>query len=580
VYEVGRGKADITCYQPGTELLGWAMPHNRAEGVAMPLSARAIAFRHAPTGQTAVLVTCELGFIAHSLVQGVTDALGADHAELGVTERNLVLAATHTHSGPGGFSHDLLYTLSTPGYCEHVYTGIVAGITRAVVDAVRSLRPASLTLARGRFPLSVPVCFNRSTPAFNRNPDVAPSPFAQRDLATDREMTLLLARDLQGRPLASINWFAVHGTSIHAENRLIHPDNKGFAAELLEAWGRGEGDPDYVGAFAQESAGDVTPNFRWSARRHKMIGASDDDFESARVSGAFQFDLARRLHDDPGAPEVSGPIDAAIDFIDFRDFEVSPDFTGGIEGRRTGFARVGMPFMEGTAEGPGPLRELRFLNRGLSAAVRARKELARRLGWHPDGALDSHGPMYPFLETGAGGDGRAFGAFQMGNPVLPGWFDPVVAEVHRMRALGGVSSTPWTDNVMPIQIVQIGPLALAALPNEPTTVSGRRLRALLLQELAPRGVEHVVIAGYANAYSGYLTTFEEYQAQLYEGGCTQFGQWSLAAYQTAFRALARRMAAPTALRPPYKGPRPYRVPRHELDARRHEVASSGKAWFR
>ena len=46
-----------------------------------------------------------------------------------------------------------------------------------------------------------------------------------------------------------------------------------------------------------------------------------------------------------------------------------------------------------------------------------------------------------------------------------------------------------------------------------------------------------MLCPYANAYSGYVTTFEEYQLQLYEGGHCLFGQWSLAALQTAFKRM-------------------------------------------
>jgi len=51
----------------------------------------------------------------------------------------------------------------------------------------------------------------------------------------------------------------------------------------------------------------------------------------------------------------------------------------------------------------------------------------------------------------------------------------------------------------------------------------------------------VILSPYANAYSGYITTYEEYQVQCYEGGHTVFGEWTLAAYQTKFKELALQM---------------------------------------
>lgn len=40
----------------------------------------------------------------------------------------------------------------------------------------------------------------------------------------------------------------------------------------------------------------------------------------------------------------------------------------------------------------------------------------------------------------------------------------------------------------------------------------------------------LVIAGLTNTYSSYVTTFEEYQAQRYEGASTIFGPHTLDAY--------------------------------------------------
>ena len=51
----------------------------------------------------------------------------------------------------------------------------------------------------------------------------------------------------------------------------------------------------------------------------------------------------------------------------------------------------------------------------------------------------------------------------------------------------------------------------------------------------------MILSPYANAYSGYITTFEEYQVQCYEGGHTVFGEWTLAAFQTKFKELANEM---------------------------------------
>jgi neutral ceramidase len=122
--------------------------------------------------------------------------------------------------------------------------------------------------------------------------------------------------------------------------------------------------------------------------------------------------------------------------------------------------------------------------------------------------------------------------------------------------------------VLPLQIFLIGDLAIAALPSEFTTVAGRRLRATLLETLRPRGVVKVVLTSYANAYSGYVCTREEYAHQRYEASHTVFGKWTLAAYRSEFRELARRLVARDEQRAPVT--QPTGVSARELSRRLHD----------
>jgi len=88
-------------------------------------------------------------------------------------------------------------------------------------------------------------------------------------------------------------------------------------------------------------------------------------------------------------------------------------------------------------------------------------------------------------------------------------------------------------------------------------MSGRRLRATIHQALQDAGVANnntlVVIAGLANAYSQYITTWEEYAIQRYEAASTLFGPNTLAAYQQLYYGLATALATHTPYPP---GPTP------------------------
>ena len=51
----------------------------------------------------------------------------------------------------------------------------------------------------------------------------------------------------------------------------------------------------------------------------------------------------------------------------------------------------------------------------------------------------------------------------------------------------------------------------------------------------------VVIAGLSNAYTHYITTYEEYQRQRYEAASTIFGPHTLRAYMQQYSYLTEKM---------------------------------------
>ena len=103
----------------------------------------------------------------------------------------------------------------------------------------------------------------------------------------------------------------------------------------------------------------------------------------------------------------------------------------------------------------------------------------------------------------------------------------------------GLAKPPAQEQVLPIGLVRIGHLVLAAGPAEFTTMAGRRIREPW-PEYSASILRHVVVAGYANDYAGYVTTREEYESQQYEGGHTLFGPWTEAAYRQEYVPLLTR----------------------------------------
>ena len=84
----------------------------------------------------------------------------------------------------------------------------------------------------------------------------------------------------------------------------------------------------------------------------------------------------------------------------------------------------------------------------------------------------------------------------------------------------------WDPSTLPMQIFRVGQLFIVSVPSEFTTMSGRRMRKALYDIVRASGVVsadeeiYITIAGLANGYSSYVTTYEEFQAQRYEGKIT------------------------------------------------------------
>jgi neutral ceramidase len=117
----------------------------------------------------------------------------------------------------------------------------------------------------------------------------------------------------------------------------------------------------------------------------------------------------------------------------------------------------------------------------------------------------------------------------------------------------------WDPEIVPLQILRLGNVFILSVPGELTTMAGRRLRNSVRSILeagnlvAPGQKVHVTIAGLANNYASYITTYEEYQAQRYEAASTIFGPHTLDGYIQEFNRLARDMVAGT---PSIAGPLP------------------------
>jgi neutral ceramidase len=471
-------------------MLGYGKSSQRTRGLHMRLRSRAFVFVSHDTGQRILLSINDLPMVFESVHSEVLSRL-SDLYGLAYSDRNVLITATHTHCGPGGYSHHLLYNSNTGGFRSLTFEAIVDGIIEAAVRAHRDLAPTELMLGHGELH---DASSNRSPAAFERNPL---EDRAQFPGGIDPQTTVL-AMKRKDDVVGVINWFPTHCTSMTNRNLLISSDNKGYAAYHWERLTEGidyldDEPPSFISAFAQTNAGDMSPNLN----HRPGSGPTENQFDNTRIIGERQYEAAAAALKE--AVPLEGPVDSVITYVNLASCEVAAEFTGDGKPHRTGSACGGAASFAGTDEGPGFAGFRQGRNRfwdGLATSV-----------WYR---------LFPRLREAQAPKGI----------VVPGGL------INRVL--------PLAQERVPVQLLRIGPLHLLTIPGEATIVAGLRLRRAVANVLGI-SITNVVVAGYSNAYIHYVTTPEEYELQRYEGGSTLFGRWELGAFQQTAVHLAEAM---------------------------------------
>ncbi|KAK4340607.1 hypothetical protein RND71_039108 [Anisodus tanguticus] len=570
-YLIGLGSYDITGPAADVNMMGYANMEQIASGVHFRLRARTFIVAE-PQGKRVAFVNLDACMASQIVTIKVLERLKARYGNL-YTEQNVAISGIHTYAGPGGYLQYVVYIVTSLGFVRQSFDAVVNGIEQSIIQAHENLRPGSIFVNKGEL---LDAGVNRSPSAYLNNPA------GERDkykYDVDKEMTLLKYVDDEWGPVGSFNWFATHGTSMSRTNSLISGDNKGAAARFMEDWFdqknmqtsnfniskaselprrvsniiptvrrkhhellelaasfqsspgksvtrlmsvarrvrsalRLADRPKFVSAFCQTNCGDVSPNVLGAFCtdtglpcdfNHSTCGGKNelcygrgpgypDEFESTRIIGERQFKKAVELFD-KATEQVKGKVDYRHTYLDFSKLEVTvPNEGGSTETVKTCPAAMGFAFAAGTTDGPGAF-DFKLVRNLLKTPGEEQKKCQ-----HPKPIL---------LDTG-----------EMKVP-----YD-------------------WAPSILPIQILRIGQLVILSVPGEFTTMAGRRLRDAVKTALTSGGTKefdsniHVVIAGLTNTYSQYITTFEEYQIQRYEGASTLYGPHTLSAYIQQFKMLA------------------------------------------
>jgi neutral ceramidase len=483
----GVGKADITP-RTGYYLGGWTRQDRVAQGQHTRLWTRALVLQRGD--RKVALVAVDLFMVPGGLVKHVGDAL----ASRGFSESNLLISASHTHSGPGGYANFKTFNtaapslgtvtdplsffrlLDAPPADPQLYSFLVRQVTSAVrrADADRGRAVAGW----GRAEIHG-LTQNRSIEAHLAGHGIvkargqgsaAEDPAGVAHTIDPSVNVMRVDKLVRGRrvPIGGWSTFADHGTVTKSSFQYYNQDHHGSALQVFERKVRRAG---------RVPRGQLVLN---------VYGNSNEGDQSAGL-----------VRDGPAASDYVGRVEAAAMLRAWRraGSELAPEPELDLRWTRTCFCgqateggnvadypMIGFPFLTGSEEERGPLFDVTHVP-----------------------LEDTRSPL------------------------------PVPGQGHK---LGIPLSQANVPKAVPLMAVRVGDGLIVTMPGEPTAAVGERLRAAVS---SASGMERVIVSGLANEFIQYFTTPEEYDRQHYEGGSTLYGPLSANLLRQELAELARRL---------------------------------------
>lgn len=512
-YQIGVGRADCTGPPNQIIFMGYAHPPQRGNGLHLRQFSRAYIVDDG--NKRVVYVAFDGSMVSHAVKRDVVSKLQELYGNI-YSMDNILLSASHTHGGPGGYMMYFLYDVTIFGFVRETYQSLVDGIFNSIVRAHENLQSGRIYIGETEVKGA---SRNRSPTSYLLNPE------EERALYEgDTDTTLIQMRFVNDndKVIGAINWFATHSVSMNNSNLLISSDNVGYAAVLLEQemntnYRPGKG--PFVSTFALSSFGDTSPNT--NSPKCEFTGAicdllsapcpsvdglcfasgpGRDQFESTKIIAEKMYQGARKILAESIGREVRGDVNFVHQFVDFSTYQVSEEVKGCVPA-------LGINFASGTTDGPGiPVTEIDFdAFLGPDSPI---ADLVREFASPTAEDIVCHAPKPILLATG--------------RFTFP--FD-------------------WQPSIVPTQLLKIGDVVLAAVPAETTTMAGRRLRRRVRDAFiqAGGGDVQVITSDLSNMYSSYVVTPEEYQAQRYEAAFTIFGPNTLSMYIDQFENMSRAL---------------------------------------
>lgn len=232
-FYLGVGRRIITP-EVGGNLFGYS-PDVYSESVYDDLTATVFAFCQGD--ERAILVSINVGNIQTELSDEIRNGLGKKY---NVKFENIILSATHTHSGPNTVG---MYGWGDVDreYCDSIF---IPQIFAAADEAFGSLTPVKVGTATGESLIGV----NRRAFVENNQIWFGEKPWG----CVDTKMTIISFRNEDGKTIANMVHYGVHGTTAGLNHEITRDLTGGLVDRLDELTGG-------ITAFFNGTEGDVSP---------------------------------------------------------------------------------------------------------------------------------------------------------------------------------------------------------------------------------------------------------------------------------------------------------------------------------
>jgi hypothetical protein len=282
-YKAGAASVCITPDEP-LWLAGYAARTTPALGKLTDLYAGALALED-DAGQRFVIASMDLIAITRAIAEPVAEAVEARH---GLSRKQLLLTATHTHYAPEFRPEKQLFFNVPAEYgakLPAVAAKLIEALTNVIDQALARLEPVRL-FAR------------KATAGFAHNRRRRGVKFGNPSTedSFDHDVPVLDCVDAAGQRKAIVFGYACHNTTIPLEDERYCGDWAGFAKERLQ-----QGNPGAAALFIPGAGAEPDPEPRGS-------------IDLSRQYGQEMADAVQQALDRPGV-EITGPMRVAFEEV-------------------------------------------------------------------------------------------------------------------------------------------------------------------------------------------------------------------------------------------------------------------------